>query len=106
MSTTRKDTVFKMVQENPRDEFLQYALYLEYQKDKDPKTEEQIELLLREFPSYLPTYYIAAKWFENKDEVDRALSIYEKGIALAQAQQDIKAINELGAAKMNLEFEM
>ena len=95
-----------MVEENPRDEFLQYVLYLEYQKIKDPKTEDQIELLLSDFPSYLPTYYIAAKWFENKEDEERALRIYEVGIALAQEQKDAKAISELSSAKMNLEFEM
>lgn len=92
------------IKDDPNDPFNYYGLALEYQKLNHTKCDEYFEILLEKFPEYLPTYYTAAKhWEENRP--DLATETYEKGIALAQKQQNLKTLNELKNALLNFSFD-
>ena len=54
---------------------------------------------------YLPTYYHAAKFFQDRGDKDRAIKTYETGIALARRLGDQKAQRELKSAYDELIFE-
>ncbi|MBN3582235.1 tetratricopeptide repeat protein [Algoriphagus aestuarii] len=91
--------------EEPENPFNWYALALEYCKTDTLKAAELFDKLLTGFEAYLPTYYTAAHFFTDLEEVDKAKLIYEKGITLAQNQQDTKALQELKNAYQNFLFE-
>lgn len=92
------------IEAEPTEPFNYYGLALEYQKINDIQAEKLFEKLLSKFPEYLATYYTAAKYFEDRD-ADLSKSIYEKGMALALAQNNLKTLNELKSAYQNFLFE-
>ncbi len=85
-------------EEDPNDPFNLYALALEYQKFDMDKASSMYDELLANHPKYLPTYYHAAQFFGNLEEVERAENIYSQGIQLAQEQRNNKAEIELTRA--------
>ncbi|WP_289999224.1 tetratricopeptide repeat protein [Algoriphagus sediminis] len=89
----------------PDNPFNWYALALEYQEHDPEKTSELFNKLLLEHPDYLPTYYPAAHFFSDQDDIEKALDIFEKGISLAKIQGETKTLNELSSALEMLKFE-
>ncbi len=92
------------IETDPKDPFNYYGLALEYQKLGDIQADQLFEKLLVDFPEYLPTYYTAAKYYEDLN-VSKAKEIYEKGIILADSQNNLKALNEIKSAYHNFLFE-
>jgi len=92
-------------EEDPSDPFNFYALALEYQTENKNHAKEYFELLLDQFPEYLPTYFHAAVFFTELGEVNKAGQIYKKGISLAQNQQNHHAERELKNAYLNFQLE-
>jgi hypothetical protein len=92
------------IETDPKDPFNYYGLALEYQKLGDPQADQLFEKLLIDFSDYLPTYYTAAKYYENSD-ANKAKLIYEKGMILANNQNSTKTLNELRSALQNFIFE-
>lgn len=95
----------KFYEEDPADPFNAYALALEYLASDPAKARSLFEILLQEHSGYLPTYYHAAKFFQNTGEREKAISVYEKGISLAESTKDGKALRELRSAYDELIFE-
>ena len=106
VAETRLEQLIKFYQEDPTDAFNVYGLALEYQKVDGQKSEELFDLLLKNFPEYLPAYYQAAKLKEELRKQTDALSIYKKGIELAKNLNDQKASQELQSAYNELLFEL
>ncbi|MGW8122160.1 tetratricopeptide repeat protein [Roseivirga echinicomitans] len=96
----------KFAAEEPNDPFNWYALANEYITESPEIAKEYFDKLMTEFPEYLPTYYHAAQVYIDIMEDEKALTIYAKGIALAEKQQNSKALRELSAAHQNLLYEM
>ncbi len=98
----RLSQILDFLVENPNDPFLLYAAALEYQKTgQTERTQFFFDKLLTEQPDYLPTYYHAALFFAEKGEITKTKSIYEKGIALAESQNEKQALKELKNAYLN-----
>lgn len=93
------------LEEDPKDPFNWYALALEYRQTDPQKTLFYFRKLLKEFPSYLPTYYHAAALLADEDEREEAESTYQKGIALAREQNENNALRELQNAYNEFLFE-
>ncbi len=91
----------RFAEENPQDPFPKYALALEYLHTDLAKCEALFELLLADFPDYLPTYYHAAAFFDDQNEPEKARKTYIKGIALAEKNKSIMALRELNNAYNN-----
>jgi tetratricopeptide (TPR) repeat protein len=103
----RLEEIIRMVKEDPNDPFLLYALALEYHKiENDKKTEEIYNQLLKKFPEYLPTYYQAAHFFWRKGQVEKARSVFLRGIELAKQIPDNKTLIELSNSYQNFLIEM
>jgi len=105
MSNERLKQLREFYEQDPSDPFNAYALALEYQKADVQKAAEFFEILLMNHADYLPTYYHAAKFFQDRGDKDRAIKTYETGIALARRLGDQKAQRELKSAYDELIFE-
>lgn len=91
------------LESNPQDEFVKYALAMEYNKMNDFENAVLFfDDLLKNHAQYLPTYYQAAKFYELHDE-EKAIELYKKGIELAKAQNNKHTQGELETALMILE---
>ncbi len=98
----RIEQLLAMLETEPNDTFLLYALALEYQnKGEVVLAEKYFDMLLINYPQYLATYYPAAAFYAEKQEVQKAKKIYEKGIEVALFQNNIKALAELRSAYNN-----
>lgn len=91
--------------QEPENPFNWYALALEYQNNDFENTSYYFHKLLKEHKGYLPTYYHAALFFSERNEIDFTKNIYETGIALAKDQNNEKALKELQNSFQNFVFE-
>lgn len=106
MHNSRLDQLLKFYNEDQSDPFILFALAKEYENLKETsKALEHFKLLEEQHPDYVGTYYHLAKLYEELDDVDAALSIYQKGIEIAESRKDHHALSELKNAKLNLELE-
>jgi tetratricopeptide (TPR) repeat protein len=92
------ESLLSFYAEDPEDPFNIYALALAYLKTDVVQAGVYFDRLLTDYPEYLPTYYHAAEFFAQRQEVKRAAEIYEKGMALAAAQGQQKTQQELTRA--------
>lgn len=105
MPTDRIKQLQQYCEEDPSDPFNRYALALEYLSIDAAKTRELFDFLLERHPDYLPTYYHAAKFFQDQGESDKAALTYEAGLTLAKKLDDSKAFRELRSAYDEMMFE-
>ncbi|MGV3528482.1 MAG: tetratricopeptide repeat protein [Flavisolibacter sp.] len=100
----RIETLKSYLSENPTDNFLQYALALEYIKaGDDGKALELLERLLQNDETYVGSYYHLGKLLERLQQEEKAIATYEKGIAMAKQAGDRHAANELRSALEELQ---
>lgn len=104
MNAARIEQLQNFIKESPNDPFLLYALALEYKQNQSEEARKLFEQLLREHPSYLPTYYHAALLFARLGEDGRAQETFEAGIALAREQAERHALSELQNAYTNWQY--
>jgi len=101
----RIQQLIKFLEEEPEDEFIHYALALEYLKFDAAKAKAEFENLLAKHPTYLPTYYPAAHLFIELGKPAEAERLFVRGIELAKIQGNNKARMELQSAYMVFETE-
>ena len=95
-----------MLKDDPKDQFLYYALGLEYMKTGNvSKALERFDILLKRFPDYLPVYYQAAHLYVELNDLKAAESTFKKGITLAREQSETKTLQELSNAYDNFLFD-
>lgn len=93
------------IKEEPENPFNYYALALEL-REKDPKDAATLfDYLLTNHPDYLPVHFPAAHFFAELEDIPKAKEIFEKGIALAELQNEDKTLKELKNAFQNFLFE-
>ncbi len=105
MPASRIQELLDFLDKDPQDPFILYALALEYQKIEPKPAKMYFELLIKEHPKYVATYYHAAKLYAETDEIERAREIYKLGVEVAEAQGDALALRELKSAWEMFEFE-
>ena len=97
----------KLLQDDPEDTFLHYALGLEYIKKGDPELAlERFEILLNKYPEYLPVYYQAAQLYLENGDYQKAQNTFENGMVLARRLQEMKTYQELANAYNNFLYDM
>lgn len=79
----------------PEDPFNYYALALEFTGRDPGEAERLFGKLLAGFPDYLPVYYQAANYYFEKGDNEKAEALFIAGIALAEKQNNEKALREL-----------
>jgi tetratricopeptide (TPR) repeat protein len=101
---TRLEQLQQMLEREPGDEFLQYAIAIEYLSVSNfEKALTCFKNILNSNPGYLAVYYQMGKCLEELKQPEEAKYIYTKGIALAQKQNKTKTLNELREALFLLE---
>jgi Tfp pilus assembly protein PilF len=93
-----------LLEKEPTDSFLNYALALEYAKENNlTKAIELIEQIVQKDEQYLASYYQLGQLYEQQNQAQKALEYYKKGVLIAQAQKNKKTLNELNEAIFLLE---
>ena len=103
MAKTRLDQLFILLQKMPNDQFLNYALAMEYISiNEHDKAIDVLSILIENDPNYLACYYQLAKLLEQINK-DKAIALYKQGVSVAQIQGDYKTLNEINQALLLLE---
>lgn len=99
MKQNRKNIILEEIKEDPTNPFNYYLLGLECIKEEETNEIIQIfENLLKDFPNYLPSYLTYANYrIEHNLEQESTERLIEKGILIADQQQNNKAQRELQA---------
>ena len=95
------------LKEDPFDEFLKYALALEYKSlGRIEEAYSELKSLIEISPDYLASYYMTAKTAEELHIPTQAIIWYEKGIQKAIDQNNAHTLAELRSALNMLKDEM
>lgn len=102
----RLEQLQQMLLQEPNDEFLQYAIAMEYFSVNDfEKALNGLKAILNANPDYLAAYYQMGKCYEELKQFENAKDIYKKGIEVAKKQNKNKTLNELNEALFLLDDE-
>ncbi len=105
MSNARLQKLLQLHENEPQDQFLKYALAMEYLGMEDlAKAEMYFVSVITTDENYVPVYYQLGKIYEKQGLDKQAAASYEKGIAAAQLKNNTKAARELQAALEELLF--
>jgi tetratricopeptide (TPR) repeat protein len=105
VTSQRLEYLKTILAEDADDSFVKYAIAKEYEKLNELKTAiEKFELLRKEDSEYVGLYYHLAHIYTEIDEIEKALEIYDAGIKVAKAQNDLHALSELMNARVNAEI--
>ena len=100
----RLSKLMKMLEKDPNDPFLLYAIALEHKKGG--KLSEALQYLQRtteKDPDYSVAYQQAAQVHEQAGDLEAAREAYRRGIAVAGRKGDHHAAEEMQAALMMIE---
>ena len=104
MEVSRMQQIRQMLLSEPEDEFLNYALALEYEKEgKLPEAIAAISAILMKNENYTGAYYKLGQLHEQQGDLQKAMEVYRKGIQLTKLRNERKAFGELSEALQNLE---
>lgn len=102
----RIEQIKSMLEKEPEDAFLNYALATEYLAMNEVETAKNIfEKLVREQEEYVATYYHLGKLYEGIGQTKEAEETYEKGMQIALKIKDMHARSELQEALNNLLYD-
>ena len=98
MQSSRLEKLLEFLQNEPEDEFLQYALATEYLRlNETARALEYYKNLVNKHPDYVGTYYHLGKLYEALNRKPDAIATYEKGMEIARQKRDNHAFSELQA---------
>jgi len=94
-----------MLEKEPKDLFLNFALGLEYSNDTETieQAEQQYQLVLQYDENYIAAYYQLGKLYESTLKITLALDTYIVGLKKAKEQKNNKAVSEFSEAIFLLE---
>ena len=102
--TTRKDQLLSMLENEPKDVFLNYALAMEFLAENNfEKAKQQFEAVLLINKEYLACYYQLGQVSEKLSLINEAIVFYTNGLELAKRLKNTKAMGELNEALWLLE---
>ncbi len=100
---SRLDQLKSLLESNPTDSFIQFALAKEYEGMGEPdKALVYYQSLENNDPDYIGTYYHLGKLYEKLNQLNEAFSTYRIGMEIAQKAGDKHAYSELAEAKLAL----
>ena len=95
MNYPRLKQLLEFYSEDPDDPFNIYALATEYKNSDPQKALEYFELLINNHSNYIATYYHLAHLYLDIGAEEKAKQTFEKGISVAQANNENFALYEL-----------
>ena len=106
MNPERIALLEQFIQEEPENPFNTYALAMEYYEGDPNESLKLLRALLKRNPDYLPSYFKAAHLMWEEELWEEANETFERGIQLAENQNNQKAVLELKSAYQNFQFDM
>lgn len=110
MNEDQKDKIKQLarqIKNNPGDSFSKFALALEFRKEGEfKKARILFEDILSSDPDYVGVYYHLGKLYEALDQLNDAKELYQKGIKVAERQNETRTKSELKEALTQLKLEM
>lgn len=89
----------KMLQSEPRDAFLRYALAMEYSKHNQfADSLREFKTLLADHPDYVAGYFMMGRTLAQSGDTKSAADTLRKGIDIAKEKGDLHAAGEMGDA--------
>ena len=102
--SSRLDQLLAMLQDDPQDDFLRYAVAVEYSAaGNSTEAIARIEALIADKPDYLGAYYKLGQLYEQNAAVEKALDVYRRGAEVAKRQGNTKTLGEINTAILLLE---
>lgn len=95
MNESRLEQLLAFYEEDPNDPFNLYALANEYKSRDVEMALKYFELLVKDHPDYLATYYHLAQIYRDRDENELARITYEKGLERASKTSEHLLLREL-----------
>jgi tetratricopeptide (TPR) repeat protein len=96
MQKSRLDQLLEMLEKEPKDSFLRYAIATEYVRlNNTEKALEYYLAILRDDENYVGTYYHLGKLYERIQRGGDAESTYKKGMEIARRLGNTHAFAEL-----------
>ena len=103
-ATDRMQKLQAMLERDPNDSFLLYAIALEHKKGGDyPEALQWFARVIAKDPGYAVAYHQAALTHEAAGDVDAAKKMYRAGIGAAEKKGDQHAAEEMRAALSMIE---
>ena len=95
----RLEKLHALLERDPNDSFLLYAIALEHKKaGQHPAAIEWFNRVIAKDPSYCAAYHMAAQTHEDAGDVEAAKKSYRDGITAATKKGDGHAAAEMQAA--------
>jgi len=98
MNQERLEQLLLFYEEDPDDPFNIYALANEYKSIDAKKALGYFELLIKNHPNYVATYYHLAHLYLDLGTDEKAKKTFEDGIETATRNSDSLALRELKSA--------
>jgi len=95
MNKSRLEQLLKFYAEDPNDPFTIYAMANEYKVFDHDKALFFFEILIRDHPNYIATYYHLGYLYLEMGDEEKAKSTFEKGMKIAAANNEELALREL-----------
>ena len=96
MSSSRRQQIEELLQDDPADTFLRYGLAMEL--DKEGQHEESLRRLhelAKETPPYVPAFFMAGQQYARLERIEEARSVLREGIEAARSVNDAHAAGEM-----------
>lgn len=104
MSNSRFEKLLELLEQQPDDLFLQYALGMEFLgMGKTEEAQKQFRAIIAADAHHVASYYQLAKLVEASNEAE-AIQLYETGMAEAKLKNDLKTMNEFRSALDELRY--
>lgn len=104
MNVSRLDQLQQMLNEEPGDSFLRYAVAVEYAVAGNlTEAITRIEALIADKPDYLGAYYKLGQLHEQNSSPEKAIDVYRRGADVAKKQGNTKTLGEINTAILLLE---
>ena len=95
----RLEQLLVMLEQDPKDHFVRYAVALEYAAAGDTvQAIARIEALIADEPDYLGAYYKLGQLHDQNGDSEKALDVYTRGAEVARKQNNMKTLGELNTA--------
>lgn len=102
----RLTRLLNIQQIQPNDVFVQYAIALEWLKEKHyHQAITSLRKVLEIDPAYLAAYYQLGQTYLAMSNTTEAIAVFEKGISIAGKARDLKTLAELKNALLNAQID-
>jgi tetratricopeptide (TPR) repeat protein len=104
--TNRLQYLTQLMENNPNDPFLLFAIAKEHEKNQDNISALfWYEQLKSKHPDYVGLYYHLGKLYERMENLPMAIDIYKSGANVAKIAKDNHALAELNGALIEIDDE-